>query len=179
MDYCDGWVGGYRRNWGKREVAGQGKKEEDSNRPSHEVSTTAKQPESKTSITLRAVDWTFGAPTEQRTKKETCDKIFWNKEKRKKKRNRNVQKEKKTKRERDFVTGAQVSDVTGELDVPADGDRDVLDDVHEFRLQVAAHCECQTHKFLLFFFLFAIPLTCSTLLWIFFFFFFNYFAYSK
>ena len=48
------------------------------------------------------------------------------------------------KEKRDFVTGAQVSNVTGELDVSADGHRDVLYSVHEFRLQVAAHCECQT-----------------------------------
>ena len=41
-----------------------------------------------------------------------------------------------------------------ELDVSADGHRDVLYSVHEFRLQVAAHCECQTEiVFYIFFWL--------------------------
>ena len=65
------------------------------------MSTTAKQPESKTSITLRAVDWTFGAPTEQRTKKETCDKIF---EIKRKGRKKGIEMYKKRKRRKEKET---------------------------------------------------------------------------
>jgi len=41
-----------------------------------------------------------------------------------------------------FVTGAQVSDVTGELDVPSDGHRDVLDGVDKlgFLMSTASIC---------------------------------------
>lgn len=41
-----------------------------------------------------------------------------------------------------FVTGAQVSDVTGELDVPSDGHRDVLDGVDKLGLLMSTASIC-------------------------------------